>query len=406
MQASAVTLTIATEPATVLPGVAPTLRVWVTNDGPAPVEVPTKVALQVIPPRGEPFVAFVAPRGDELTVRFGVQPPFVLAAGERRDVSFWGSDGWFSADARFYTTGAFRLQLIADDQLDSVKLAGVSRALDQPGLSQPIASNEITFTAVEPTGSDLEIWNLAKASNAGLCSPQIVVAIRERYPDSQYGAYCVEDYDDRDPLKRIAGYEQALAKGPHPLWAEYYRLNVADAWISQGWRLITEDIQASVEAYQRAQKILEHLTKDAISPRLRNDAANMLARVETREDIEHLYNRAHGVVEKVVRIGVNCFQTLPDGRYKVWFGHNNTTSESITLPVGNENKFTPPPFDRKQPTTFRPGIFHFDFSVITKEPVLVWHLQKKTAQFKLADSEECPPGLDPENPSTVLREEH
>lgn len=87
----AVTLTIAAEPERQLVGLSPALRIWVRNDGSTPVEVPVDAALQVVPPRGEAFVAYSGLRGEDRVLRIDDRP-FTLAPGETRDVSFGGSD--------------------------------------------------------------------------------------------------------------------------------------------------------------------------------------------------------------------------------------------------------------------------------------------------------------------------
>lgn len=398
--ASAVTLTIRAEPEALLPGLVPSLRIWITNDGSTPMEVPTKVALQVVPPRGEPFIAYSGLRGDTFTMELDAQRPLVVAPGETRDVSFWLRDDWFAADARFRTTGTFRLELVADHGLSSHLLAGLTRILDQPGLVRPVQSNETTFTVIEPAGADLAVWNVAKQQSS-TCTPEVTEIIWRDHPESVYAAYCVNDPPDRDTMKQIAAYEAALAKGPHALVADAYRLNIARAWISRGSGLAATNVDESFRACNNARSILENLAKNATAPEQRRESEELLrSSVRTRDEIVQEYRRAHGEEDPIVRIGLDCYQKLPDGRYKVWFGHNNATSRPIDIAIGDSNKFTPPPFDRKQPVRFEPGVFHFSFFVLTKGPALIWHLQNKTTQFKSGESQECPPWLDPADPST------
>jgi hypothetical protein len=49
-------------------------------------------------------------------------------------------------------------------------------------------------------------------------------------------------------------------------------------------------------------------------------------------------------------------------------------------------------------TRLMPGHFVFAFPVTTKEPVLIWHLQRKTGPFKAAETRERPQGYDPNDP--------
>ena len=398
--ATTLSMRIAVEPEALLPGIPPSLRVSVTNHGSEPAEMPARVALQVIPPRGQPFIAYSTLRGDELTMNLPAEPPLILAARETRDVSLWSGDSWFAADERFRTSGTFQFQLVADSELDSQRLSALSRIVDQDGLVQPLISNETTFSVVEPTGADLAVWNVMKAQGT-LCSAQATELIWSDYPTSRYAAYCVRNQNDPDVLKRIAGYEASLAKNPHPYWADGYRLGIAQFWVSRASGLIDHDIEAAVDAYDRARAILEPLAKRAAAPEHRYDATQLLElRVRSRDEVVERHRAAHGSGDRSLRIYVSCHQNLPGGERSVWFGYNTPNQKPIDVPVGRDNKLTPPPFSRGQPTRFEPGIVDFAFPIVTKEPVLVWHLQGKTVQFKVPGSTECPPGFDPEDPST------
>jgi hypothetical protein len=391
---NSVTMRIAADPPTQLPGIGAILRIWMTNPGSEPAEIPTRVALQVIPPRGDPFVAYTTARGEERTMDL-IAGPTVLQPGETRELTCWSCDDWFGAEARLTATGVFRLQLIADQGLDRFQVG--YPVLDQAGLVQPIVSNETTYTVLTPTGADLEVWNAAKGKFY-FCVPEIAELIWGKYPTSGYAAYCPRNTSD-EPLKRIAGYEAALAKSPHPYWAESYRINMADAWNNRAWMLLQgKDAKGAADAYDRARVLLEPLTHHAISEIHRREAEQMLQdHVRSGEQIAELLKPLD---EREMVFGCSCYEQLPDGKRKVWFSYNNPRSKPIEFPIGNANKFTPPPFDRGQPTTFNPGITMFAFNVVTDEPVLVWHLQKKTAEFKLPGAVECPKGFDPNDPET------
>ena len=400
-----VTMRIAAEPEALLPGLTPSLRIWITNDGSVPAEVPTRMALQVAPPRGEPFVAYSMPRGDDRTMDVGSKPTITLAPGETRDVTMWSGDGWFSADERFRTTGVFRLQAVADRNLDSLQLAGLSRILDQEGLARPVVSNETTFTVLEPNGDDRAVWNVMKQQHT-TCSAELTDLIWNQYPNSHYAGYCIRNANAHDEMKEIAGLEASLARDPHPYWADGLRLSIAQSWLSRAFRLSSKDVEAAVEAYERAGSILQPLAKNAVSPEHRSEATKLLDSVKTRQEVAEHYQASHGYDARPVRFQVSCFENLPDGARKIWFGYNNPNSKPVNVPIGEDNKFTPPPFNRTQPTAFAPGIFNFAFSVITTEPALAWHLQGKTAQFKVPDATQCPKGFDPLDPTTWQMEDN
>lgn len=396
--AQAVTITFAAEPERQLVGLSPALRIVVRNDGSTPVEVPVDAALQVVPPRGEPFVAYSGLRGEDRILRIDDRP-FTLAPGEMRDLSFGGSDHWFGADDRFKTHGTFRLQLIVATGLDSGKLAAVNRVVDQPGLVQPIVSNETVFTAIEPTGRELEIWNLIKETGTS-GSLGLAKVIWERYPDSGYAPWFVPDLSHDDTLKRIAALEAAIAKGPAQHAIDSLQLLLARNWTSRGEDLDQTDVEAAMAAYNHAQALFQRLSKEAISRWHAKEAAELLADLPTREEVVRTYNEAHGVFEKVILIGTGCYETLPDGQYRVWWGYDNLYNQPLEIPIGPENKFTPSPFDRKQPTAFTIHRKRFAFSVTTKEPVLTWHLLKKTAQFRVKETMKCMEWFDPKDSRT------
>jgi hypothetical protein len=75
---------------------------------------------------------------------------------------------------------------------------------------------------------------------------------------------------------------------------------------------------------------------------------------------------------------LECVLPRINGSYTAYFGYRNNTDETISIPVGSNNRFQPAPADRGQPTVFHPGrsplwpnntfAVRFDGSQIT------WHL--------------------------------
>ncbi len=56
-----------------------------------------------------------------------------------------------------------------------------------------------------------------------------------------------------------------------------------------------------------------------------------------------------------IRVFVNCV-TNHAGTYDATFGYQNGNARAATVPIGNDNYFTPGPPNRGQPSTFQPGI--------------------------------------------------
>jgi len=69
-----------------------------------------------------------------------------------------------------------------------------------------------------------------------------------------------------------------------------------------------------------------------------------------------------------------------DGTYTAFFGYKNTNSVAVSLSIGKNNRFTPPPDSRGQPTIFEPGSQTAVFAVVSKGDAIVWHLDGKSVE--------------------------
>ena len=76
-------------------------------------------------------------------------------------------------------------------------------------------------------------------------------------------------------------------------------------------------------------------------------AATCLPRVLRAQSHQPIYPAYDGFVKN------------PDGSYTLAFGYFNHNREPVSVPVGPDNSFGPPPTDRQQPTTFLPGQHRF-----------------------------------------------
>ncbi len=72
---------------------------------------------------------------------------------------------------------------------------------------------------------------------------------------------------------------------------------------------------------------------------------------------------------------LECVRETAPGKFTAFFGYENRNPFPVVVPVGPRNKFTPPPFDRGQPTVLLPGRQRFVFSVgFDRRGVLAWHI--------------------------------
>jgi len=81
-----------------------------------------------------------------------------------------------------------------------------------------------------------------------------------------------------------------------------------------------------------------------------------------------------GVYRDALTPTLDCVSANADGTYNAFFGYSNTNAVAVSLSVGKNNLFTPPPDSQGQPTSFEPGTQTGVFAVVFKGTSLVWHL--------------------------------
>jgi uncharacterized repeat protein (TIGR01451 family) len=86
------------------------------------------------------------------------------------------------------------------------------------------------------------------------------------------------------------------------------------------------------------------------------------------------------ITRDTITPALTCIAANSDGTFTAFFGYNNPNSYPVTIEVGKENQFTPPPDSQGQPTTFDPGSQTAVFTVDSKGDSLVWHLDGTTAE--------------------------
>jgi hypothetical protein len=71
------------------------------------------------------------------------------------------------------------------------------------------------------------------------------------------------------------------------------------------------------------------------------------------------------------------FLKNPDGSFTLAFAYFSHNAETVTIPSGASNSFSPAPADRQQPTTFRPGHWRFQCVMVVGpefDGKMVWTL--------------------------------
>ncbi|MGH8463140.1 MAG: hypothetical protein ACRER5_03275, partial [Pseudomonas sp.] len=90
-----------------------------------------------------------------------------------------------------------------------------------------------------------------------------------------------------------------------------------------------------------------------------------------------------------IELAYEGWELLSDGSYDLHFGyHNENWEEMPTIPVGENNFFSPGPQDRGQPTVFQPRRNRFVFKVNVPadfgDQELVWTLASPNGEIRTA----------------------
>lgn len=100
---------------------------------------------------------------------------------------------------------------------------------------------------------------------------------------------------------------------------------------------------------------------------------------------------------KSVKPILECVEPNDIGTYTAHFGYLNENDYNVDIPVGADNKFTPTPQDRGQPTTFMPGRTGYypnsAFTVDFDGSELVWTLTGPDGQTRTATASDNPAQL-------------
>jgi hypothetical protein len=299
---SSVAMTFAVEPAETLPGLPLSLRIGMSNQGSTPIVVPQWFALEVIPERGEPFMA-VAQDPDEATYRatlyFGAKRALAPAESATLDIPAGAMLPYWQygfSELACLEPGRYRLRLIADD----------SFTVDRPGprrlsgsLAGSVTSNETTLTVIAPRGVDAGAWRLARRRGPfwGMAPfPELW----QRYPGSAYAAYGVPvALDERKNHRAIIElFGAALGRNPRGLFGDIYRLRIAEARRARGVCLARRnDVAASRAEKQAARELLVAIPRQSLVASLASSELDTARRMPEKlsDFFEYSLSRARWV---------------------------------------------------------------------------------------------------------------
>lgn len=398
--AAPVRLKIWLEPAQTLPAIPVTLHVEAENlSTTQSCSIPNEVALQVTPRTAPPFIANVTHRGTIGVTSFDAVsgPEITLAAGEKRDLTIWASlDSPLTRDVRLYRPDDYRLQLFIDSQLSELDYLGVQRLAAVESLVDPIVSNEVTLSVSAPAGDNARVFEWINALSDPLTwNSSLSERIWAELPESQYAPYAVPS-NLNDSVREAALLEAAIAKIPDSPVADWYRLSLAQFRDNYPQVRTEEDLSRAIEMATYLRGFLTDLVARARERRLLDLARTALADVPSRERLRWMLQLNRGELTDI-EPRVICVAEYPGRQSVAWLVYFNPALKAKVVPVGERNKFTPPPFDRGQPTEFLPSMptASYLFKVTFNTPTLTWHIDATNLKIDTKTApHKCPDDMD------------
>ena len=393
--AAAVQLNLRVEPRSDLPALAPTLRLTASNGSDVAAQLPQRLALTVRPEGQPPFFARVAEDSERVIAGHFVSVPLSLQPGHSLDLSFWAGPGapvWFANDPRLWNPGTYHLQVIADNDLTEAVVGDPEHALEDAVFGDAIVSNEADFIVQEPTGSDAGVWNLIQAGGkTPLWMHDLANEIVARFPTSRYASFVVERAPTDDPSAQIAVFTRAVERNARTWSGDWSKLALSQFKAGEAESLAeTGHIDGALVTYRESRNLVEEVARHTHDSRLLKQTAAILASPPvTRKDIERRLAALSPNPPAEVEPFADCAEKAVDGTYTIWFSSSNPTAYTIEIPIGTDNKFTAPPFDRGQGTSFAAGVSFKKFSVTTTAPELTWHLQKSDLHVLVKNLPNC-----------------
>jgi hypothetical protein len=379
-----------------VPKELPDLILRVTNTSQTTVTLP-KLAFEVTDPDGHAFVPIDYAGQSLVDWRPEHEQQRVLQPGQTREFVFprsLNSPTCF-CDVRSHEPGIYRFRAFLGDfvPLGEESPRSIQHLLGEEDYA---ASNLATFTVDKPKGQDAGAWSLLHSLGEKGCAWQFYVGerIESEYPKSRYAAWQVQLKMGDSPDVNIGRLQQAIARDPNGFMADWHRLRIAEQYDSLMDRSLPDshggDLSRALAANEQYKAVLLQLTSSTNSG-VAFEARTRLQVASTRQDLERYYraidDALHAISTPHLQPLVDCVVT--DGRYfDARFAYSSSRQGTVSIPVGDTNKFTPGPDDRGQSTKFKPGGERWAFSVKHLEGQLTWSLDGKQATASL-DSRRC-----------------
>lgn len=383
---AAVTMNLLLEPQRTIPGIPVVLNVKIFNDSSLEYHVPGKAILHVAAGETQ-FDAIASSRTDYTIGSFGEGAASkVISPMASGDFSYWDAfagPSWL-CDRRLMQPGTYKLRLEVFEPGDD---------------SSTLTSNEATLVVEEPQGSEAELWKELSKDDPGCFWPSSMTpGLWNKYHPTRYTQFAIPPASTADDDVELAYFDKAIAVDPSAPVADLHRLSKATIEVSKLNRaIIDRKLEDALGARSRAESLAKSVASHALDPLLRVRAVSLLADgVPPAEQVRREIGLLDGAIPQEIDAGAICTTALPSGKSRIYFGYAQGLNRDVVLEIGNENKFTPPPFDRGQPRVFKYGLFRNAFTIETDEPHLTWHLQTQGIQIDVKSLPPCPEGY-PEN---------
>ncbi|MHB0970785.1 MAG: hypothetical protein ACYC7A_21965 [Thermoanaerobaculia bacterium] len=386
-----VSVTLGVEPTATLPHLPITFHIVIENVGGVSVDVPEFGVLQVRRPDGSGFIAVAESSRSQSTVATfrSEANKIALDPGERRELTVFGSlaSEWM-CDDRLMTPGTYEIQLILSNEFREKKpQRDLTDVVAQLNLNAAVISNKAVLRIESPSGADAEVYELIH--DEPCFWDTLGVRIWTDFPSSSYRAYAPAIVPDASNQGKIEALRRALSAKPNQSWSDRLEFRIATYELDEQHLVASGrvTVEEAVAAARRAENLLRRLAKEAVDPALRDAAVSKLSEMPRREDLERLGKFARGEVVDILPT-VQCVSGAGDTQ-RVWFGYLSYNLQTLEIPVGARNQFTPGAADQGQPSSFKGGTWDREFSVKPKAPVLTWHLDRTNLLVKLDELKSC-----------------
>jgi hypothetical protein len=322
-----------------LPGIAPTIKVTITNLGEKAVVV-TDVAFMIegTLPSGAQYSAGCGHEGDMPCGDYSVpwfafrqkRGAFTLQPQESRAAYIGVVDNSFFGGGPLFIPGRYDLRLRL--RFDSVPSNTFRYTVDQPvGEDVPVW---LALGGLQPAGGPNTVPFYVAPSLAKVCSLHPTSAyskIYRTFADMLSNGHLTD-------LQKVDRLKSYIASGLPVGWEGWIRLEMAQQYRDAAEAAaIAGSMTTAMDLAEQGQAVLRQL-RTGFGPYTKDSADGLLTSLQwSREQLQTLADITNDRNQPKTReIGpmLECVIRNADGTYTAWFGYNNPTTQSCHTPLG------------------------------------------------------------------------